>query len=227
MKRNVGHRRYHDALGNVTLSQRARLRGSQGSGAGITEVKGASMKLEGKNAIVTGSTHGIGRAIALALAAEGARVVVNGRGLGPDGPGTQSSEADAVVREIEKAGGKALACVGPVNDFDFAVSRSNLHRPFRKRRHPDQQCRHGGGPVRRPLPPRALARRHRRQRERHLLLLTSRRQAHEGAALGSHSLLLVLLPYRFHRGLLLPGVEGCRGEPRARDGEWIEGGIVV
>ena len=82
------------------------------------------MKLEGKNAIVTGSTHGIGRAIALALAAEGARVVVNGRGQGPDGPGTQSGEAEAVVREIRESGGEALACVGPVNDFDFAASSS-------------------------------------------------------------------------------------------------------
>jgi len=78
------------------------------------------MKLEGKNAIVTGSTHGIGRAIALALAAEGARVVVNGRGQGPGGPGTRSDEAEAVAAEIRKSGGEASACVGPVNDFDFA-----------------------------------------------------------------------------------------------------------
>lgn len=42
------------------------------------------MRLEGKNTIVTGSTQGIGRAIALALAEQGARVVVNGRGLGPE-----------------------------------------------------------------------------------------------------------------------------------------------
>ncbi|MAG29444.1 MAG: 3-oxoacyl-ACP reductase [Deltaproteobacteria bacterium] len=78
------------------------------------------MRLEGKNAIVTGSTHGIGREIALALAREGAGVVVNGRGVGPDGPGTQTDEADAVVREIEAAGGRAVACVGAVHDFDFA-----------------------------------------------------------------------------------------------------------
>ncbi len=44
------------------------------------------MRLEGKGAIVTGSADGIGRAIALSLAREGASVVVNGRGEGPEGP---------------------------------------------------------------------------------------------------------------------------------------------
>jgi len=78
------------------------------------------MRLEGRSAIVTGSTHGIGRAIALALAREGAGVVVNGRGQGPEGPGTRRDEAEAVVAEIEAAGGRAIACVGPVQDFDFA-----------------------------------------------------------------------------------------------------------
>ncbi len=78
------------------------------------------MRLEAKSAIVTGSTHGIGREIALALAREGARVVVNGRGQGPEGPGTRTDEADAVVAEIAAAGGQAIACVGPVNDFDFS-----------------------------------------------------------------------------------------------------------
>jgi NAD(P)-dependent dehydrogenase (short-subunit alcohol dehydrogenase family) len=41
------------------------------------------MRFEGKSAIVTGSTRGIGREIALLLAREGAKVVVNGRGMGP------------------------------------------------------------------------------------------------------------------------------------------------
>ena len=49
-----------------------------------------SHRLDGKSAVVTGSSRGIGRAIALAIALEGARVVVNGYGKGPQGPGTDS-----------------------------------------------------------------------------------------------------------------------------------------
>jgi NAD(P)-dependent dehydrogenase (short-subunit alcohol dehydrogenase family) len=71
--------------------------------------------LEGRCAVVTGSSRGIGRAVAHALAAEGAAVVVNGR---PDDSG-RSSAADAVVAEIEAAGGRAVASAGSVADFDY------------------------------------------------------------------------------------------------------------
>lgn len=57
--------------------------------------------LSGKSALVTGASRGIGRAIALALAAEGATVVVNHKG--------QPAEAQAVVRAISEAGGSAMA----------------------------------------------------------------------------------------------------------------------
>ncbi len=77
-------------------------------------------KLEGKNAVVTGSSHGIGKAIALALAAEGAKVVVNGSGTGPDGPGTDLKPLNDVVNEIEAKGGTAVAGCGSVADFDYA-----------------------------------------------------------------------------------------------------------
>jgi NAD(P)-dependent dehydrogenase (short-subunit alcohol dehydrogenase family) len=60
-------------------------------------------------AIITGAGNGLGRAHALAMAAEGAAVVVNDIGTSPGGRGTSSGPADAVVAEIVRAGGKAVA----------------------------------------------------------------------------------------------------------------------
>ena len=68
-------------------------------------------KLEGKVALVSGSGRGIGRCIALKLAAEGARVVVNDMDEAP---------ASETVAAIRAAGGEAVACVGSVTATDFA-----------------------------------------------------------------------------------------------------------
>ncbi|SFN43867.1 SDR family NAD(P)-dependent oxidoreductase [Variovorax sp. OV329] len=68
-------------------------------------------KLTGKTALVTGSGRGIGRALALKLAAEGARVVVNDLDAEP---------AHAVVETIRGQGGEAVACPGSVTAPDFA-----------------------------------------------------------------------------------------------------------
>jgi NAD(P)-dependent dehydrogenase (short-subunit alcohol dehydrogenase family) len=65
--------------------------------------------VEGKVAIVTGAGRGIGRAIALLLAAEGARVLVNDVGAALDGSGADAGPAQAVAGEIIKAGGQAIA----------------------------------------------------------------------------------------------------------------------
>ena len=65
-------------------------------------------RLKGKVAIVTGSGRGIGRAEALALAAEGAKIVVNDLGAAADGSGASASPAEEVCQEIKKLGGEAV-----------------------------------------------------------------------------------------------------------------------
>jgi NAD(P)-dependent dehydrogenase (short-subunit alcohol dehydrogenase family) len=66
-------------------------------------------RLKGKVAIVTGAGRGIGRGEAILLAKEGAKVVVNDLGGGPDGSGAGASPADEVVKEIKGLGGEAVA----------------------------------------------------------------------------------------------------------------------
>ena len=66
--------------------------------------------LAGKIAVVTGASRGIGRAIAIRLAGEGATVVINYNG--------SKEKAEEVKQEIEGAGGKAAVCQCNVADFD-------------------------------------------------------------------------------------------------------------
>ena len=68
--------------------------------------------LEGKVALVTGAGGGLGRAHAILLAKEGAKVIVNDLGGLRDGTGAGSSMADEVVSEIKAAGGEACANYG-------------------------------------------------------------------------------------------------------------------
>ncbi|GAA0653605.1 SDR family oxidoreductase [Streptomyces malaysiensis subsp. malaysiensis] len=71
--------------------------------------------LDGKVVAVTGAGRGIGRAVALACAAEGARVVVNDYGVSIEGGEPSSEVAEAVVKEIVAAGGAAVAVADDVS----------------------------------------------------------------------------------------------------------------
>ncbi|MFY4719087.1 SDR family NAD(P)-dependent oxidoreductase [Streptomyces sp. LaBMicrA B280] len=71
--------------------------------------------LAGKVIAVTGAGRGIGRAVALAAAGEGARVVVNDYGVAADGTAPSSEVATAVVKEIEAAGGEAVAVADDIS----------------------------------------------------------------------------------------------------------------
>ena len=74
--------------------------------------------LAGKNIAVTGAGNGIGRAIALACAGEGANVVVADYGVSIEGSDPSSEVADAVVAEIAAAGGTAIAVTGDVSQME-------------------------------------------------------------------------------------------------------------
>ena len=73
-------------------------------------------RLAGKTIVITGAGRGIGRAYALAMAAEGARIVVNDLGTSLTGGGADASPAESVVRKIQDAGGAAIANYGDVSD---------------------------------------------------------------------------------------------------------------
>jgi len=74
-----------------------------------------SQRLKDRVAIVTGSSQGIGKAIAVALAQEGAKVVTNNRR-----PGAEGGDAETVAKEIKAMGGEAVPFYGSVSEFEVA-----------------------------------------------------------------------------------------------------------
>ncbi|HVN87387.1 MAG TPA: SDR family NAD(P)-dependent oxidoreductase [Candidatus Binatia bacterium] len=77
-------------------------------------------QLTGRVAIVTGAGRGLGREEALALAAEGARMIVNDVGVSVSGEGQDQSPAAAVVAEIKAAGGEAAANYEDIANWEGA-----------------------------------------------------------------------------------------------------------
>jgi NAD(P)-dependent dehydrogenase (short-subunit alcohol dehydrogenase family) len=74
----------------------------------------AELRFDGRAAVITGAGRGLGREYALLLASRGARIVVNDNGSNIKGEAANEGPAHDVVREIEAAGGEAVACTESV-----------------------------------------------------------------------------------------------------------------
>jgi NAD(P)-dependent dehydrogenase (short-subunit alcohol dehydrogenase family) len=72
------------------------------------------LRFDDRVAVITGAARGLGRSYALLLASRGARVIVNDPGVGMKGDGTDAGPAQAVVEEINAAGGEAVSCMDSV-----------------------------------------------------------------------------------------------------------------
>jgi NAD(P)-dependent dehydrogenase (short-subunit alcohol dehydrogenase family) len=82
----------------------------------------SELRFDERTVVVTGAGRGVGRCHALLFAARGARVVVADLGGNLDGSGSSNDPADEVVKEIEAAGGTAVACYASVADESGAAS---------------------------------------------------------------------------------------------------------
>ena len=78
-------------------------------------MESSTLRLKDKVAVITGSGQGLGKAIAMAYAAEGAKIVTNSRK-----PGTAGGDAETTVEEIQKAGGEAAYIYADVSRFEDA-----------------------------------------------------------------------------------------------------------
>jgi NAD(P)-dependent dehydrogenase (short-subunit alcohol dehydrogenase family) len=74
----------------------------------------SELRFDDRVAVITGAGRGLGRAYALLLASQGAKVIVNDLGGSLKGDGVDAGPAEEVVREIKAAGGEAVACTDSV-----------------------------------------------------------------------------------------------------------------
>src|SRR6266567_2989098 len=91
------------------LGTRSRRRGGSAMGA-----------LDGRVAVITGAGRGLGREHALLFAAEGAKLVINDLGGGPDGSGSDATPAQQVAEEVRALGREAVANSDDVTSADGA-----------------------------------------------------------------------------------------------------------
>ena len=82
----------------------------------------SELRFDGRSVIVTGAGRGFGRCHALLLASRGARVVVADYGVNLDGSGSSPDPAERVAKEIEAAGGEAVACFASVAEEEGAAT---------------------------------------------------------------------------------------------------------
>jgi len=80
------------------------------------------LRFDGRSVIVTGAGRGFGRCHALLLASRGAKVVVADYGMDLDGSGSSAEPAEQVAKEIQAAGGEAVACFASVSEQEGAAS---------------------------------------------------------------------------------------------------------
>ena len=132
---------------------------------------------DGRVAVVTGAGGGIGRAEAMTLAAEGAKVVVNDLGGSVSGEGASAVPAQQVVDEIVAAGGEAVANTDDIADCDGAGRLDpDRDRHLRRPRHPRVQRRHPARPDAREHDGRRVGRGDPRPPARHVLPGAPRRR---------------------------------------------------
>ena len=84
--------------------------------------KNASLRYDGRIAVVTGAGNGLGKQYALELGRRGATVVVNDLGGSTSGDGASNTAADQVVQEIKALGGQAVANYANVMDTEAVLN---------------------------------------------------------------------------------------------------------